>query len=61
MDIAEKGSNGWIQFEERGSIQVLMRRNIAEKQAKLQEIMEMPCFPPISSSTILSPPDIPRT
>ncbi|KAG5010838.1 WUSCHEL-related homeobox 1 [Glycine soja] len=46
LDIAEKGSNGWTQFEERGSIQVL-RRNISEKQAKLQE-MEMPCFLPIT-------------
>ncbi|KAH1034108.1 hypothetical protein AAZX31_20G016200 [Glycine max] len=48
LDIAEKGSNGWTQFEGKDSIQVLMRRNIAEKQAKLQEIMEMPCFPPVT-------------
>ncbi|KAK7400748.1 hypothetical protein VNO78_12046 [Psophocarpus tetragonolobus] len=45
LDIAEKGSNGWTQFEERG-IQVL-RKNIAERQAKWQD-MEMPCFPPIT-------------
>ncbi|XP_027348299.1 WUSCHEL-related homeobox 6-like [Abrus precatorius] len=45
LDIAEKGSSVWTQFEERG-IQVL-RRNTAERQAKCQN-MEMPCFPPIS-------------
>ncbi|KAJ1384617.1 Homeobox-like domain superfamily [Sesbania bispinosa] len=43
LDISEKGSSGWAQFEERG-IQVL-RRSIsqAERQAKCQNI-EMPCF-----------------
>ncbi|TKY58982.1 WUSCHEL-related homeobox 1 [Spatholobus suberectus] len=49
MDIAEKVSNGWTQFEERGT-QVL-GRNTAERQAKWQD-MEMPCFPPITMAAL---------
>jgi len=49
-DTAEKGSNGWTQFEERG-IQVL-RRNISERRLQLQDNMEMPCFPPTTMAAL---------
>ncbi|KAK7362546.1 hypothetical protein VNO77_04662 [Canavalia gladiata] len=49
LDIAEKGSSEWSQLDERG-IQVLRRKNIAERDAKFQN-MEMPCFPPITMAT----------
>ena len=45
LDVAEKGSNGWNQYEERGT-QVL-RRNRNERQAKCQN-MEMAYFPSIT-------------
>ncbi|XP_014506266.1 WUSCHEL-related homeobox 6 [Vigna radiata var. radiata] len=52
LDIAEKGSNGWTQFEERG-IQVL-RRNISERRLQLQDNMEIPCFPPTTMAAALA-------
>nr|KYP32631.1 hypothetical protein KK1_046627 [Cajanus cajan] len=46
LDIAEKGSNGWTQVDERG-MQVL-RKNLSERQAKWQDMeMQMPCVPPL--------------
>ncbi|XP_061366305.1 WUSCHEL-related homeobox 6-like [Gastrolobium bilobum] len=51
LDIAEKGSNGWTQLEERG-IQVL-KRNIAERQTRCQN-MEISCFPPITMAATTS-------
>ncbi|KAK7251996.1 hypothetical protein RIF29_35654 [Crotalaria pallida] len=48
LDIAEKGSNWWTQFEERG-VHVL-RTNMAEKPAKCPN-KEMPSLPPITTSS----------
>ncbi|CAL0331293.1 unnamed protein product [Lupinus luteus] len=48
LDIAEKGSNWWTQFEDR-SIHVL-RTDIAEKPAKCPN-MEKPCLIPITTAS----------
>ncbi|KAE9613641.1 hypothetical protein Lalb_Chr05g0219581 [Lupinus albus] len=60
LDIAEKGSNWWTQFEERG-IHVLST-GIGEKPAKCPN-MEKPCFAPIitASTTFLPAQTILKT
>ncbi|XP_004505406.2 uncharacterized protein [Cicer arietinum] len=51
LDIAEKGSSGWAQFEERDIQLQVLRKNIAEKQGKCQNIEIPYYFPPFTIPT----------